>query len=311
MRLILHHGHFAIDPTDIPELDDDTYAFICFEDFTVGPLSDWNDRTRFDDTRAAFWQKTQRLTLPDGDQMDYFIWHQTLPRCDLVDMIQSGIAAEDIPLPQDWSECIAQAKSIEIWHDLTVRGQVFLWYTVAALQDFQIDPSCISTCALPEGTPSPEFWSDMVLDRPSRAVPMVELSAKVKAQALQYWDALTRLPTPVNAALLRDAPDPVRHAFVTLSERQPNAETGLTNIQARVLRCAPRDWQKMARVISNAMIASMDADDPVGDAVLQFELTQMAQMTPPLVEIDGEGAMRFCQVRLTDDGDAKRLSLDL
>jgi hypothetical protein len=39
--------------------------------------------------------------------------------------------------------------------------------------------------------------------------------------------------------------------------------------------------------------------------VLQAELEKMARIDPPLIEIDGNGAMRFCQVRLTPEGATK------
>ena len=311
MRLILHQRNLDIDRDATPELSDGTFAFICFEDFSVGPLGDWKDRAKFNESRAEFWRKTELLTLPDGSQMDYFIWNQTLPRYDLVEMAQSGVLAEDIPIPHELHELIPTAKSIEIWQDATVGGQVFLWYTVAALRDFQIGPNHVSVCMLLDRLQKkqpPKFWSDMLLDRPDRAVAAAPLSEREWALALKYWDALTKLPEVVDPKLLQGAERPVRDAFLTLSKRHPSEVSGLTNIQERLLHSTRHDWQKMARTIGDAMVAGFQANDPVGDLVLQAELNEMARMTPPLVEIDGEGAMRFCRVRLTPFGAVKSLS---
>lgn len=152
------------------------------------------------------------------------------------------------------------------------------------------------------------FWFNMLADRPERAIPSEPFTERELAQALQYWDALTRLPEPVNPSLLRGAARPVSDAFVTLSERHPSRDRGLTNIQERLLRCTRPDWQKMARTIGDAMFAGTEVNDPVGDIVLQAALTEMAQMTPPLVDIDGKGAMRLCQVKLTPHGEAIKLA---
>jgi hypothetical protein len=311
VRLILHHAHLDIDRIARRALPDDTLGFMCIDDFSVGPLSQWHDGPRFYEDRSAFWRKTELLSLPDGSQMDYSVWHQTLPRHDLVEMVQSGIAAEDIPMPQDWQELVPTAKRIEVWHDGTVRGQVFLWYTVAALNDLQTGSRSVSICNLPDRSQerqSPKFWSDMLWDRPDRVVPASPLSESEQAQALRYWDALTRLPEPVEPSLLRGAEKVVTDTFLTLSERHPSRDSGLTNIQARLLRSTRHDWQKMAMTIGDAMVAGIQNGDPVGDMVLQAELNEMARMTPPLVEIEGKGAMRFCRVRLTAFGEAKGLS---
>jgi hypothetical protein len=48
----------------------------------------------------------------------------------------------------------------------------------------------------------------------------------------------------------------------------------------------------------------LDENDLVGHTVLQAELT------PPLVEIDGTGEMRFCQIRLSPEGEAKQHTIN-
>jgi hypothetical protein len=61
----------------------------------------------------------------------------------------------------------------------------------------------------------------------------------------------------------------------------------------------------MTRIVGDGMVAGWDENDRVGDGVLQAELEKMARIDPPLIEIDGNGAMRFCQVRLTPEGATK------
>lgn len=99
-----------------PYLPDGTYFFVCFEDFSLGPVKDWNDQPKFNQQRAEFWKTTQRLDLPDGSKMDYLVWLQALPRYDLVELIQSGVSFEDMPRTYEFAELIYEATTIEIWH---------------------------------------------------------------------------------------------------------------------------------------------------------------------------------------------------
>ena len=311
MRIILHHGPLGTNTKRLPKLPDETFVFVCIEDFSVGPLSDWQDRAKFQESRSDFWQRTELLTLPDGSKNQYFVWHQSLPRFDLVEMMKGGIAVEDIPMPQNLNELIPTAKTVEIWYDLTVRGHVFLWHTVAALQDYRIDPKLVAACVLsdhPKEEPR-KFWSGMLLDKVDRAIPAIRIPEREWRLALRYWDALTKLPRPVEQTLIQGAEEPVRKVLATISRRHPIEALGLSNIQERLLRSTRREWQKMAMTIGNAMVAGYEEHDPVGDFVLQFELSEMARMTPPLVEVDGEGAMQFCRVRLTSHGETELRSL--
>lgn len=309
MRLILHHHHLDIDRKAATRLPDDTVAFLCFEDFSVGPLGDWHDRALFEKRRAAFWRTTELLTLPDGKQMAYFVWHQSLPRIDLVEMVKSGVAVDDIPMPRELHDLIPEATRIEIWHDGTVRGHVFLWYMAAVLKDLSIDAKIISTCRFEDHLRtkrSGRFWSDMLTDAPDREIAALQWSDTDRSLALQYWTALTKLPEPVDLELMNGAEPTVKEAFDILAKRHLNGTSQLTNLQQRLLNAARSDWRKMARTIGDAMVAGIDENDPVGDFVLQAELHAMARMTPPLVDIEGEGAMRFCRVRLTSQGEAMK-----
>lgn len=310
MRLILSHSH--LDTKTPPNLPDGTYFFVCFEDFSVGPVNDWNDRPKFDQQRADFWKTTQMLDLPDGSKMDYVVWMQGLPRYDLVELIQSGVSFEEMPKMYEFAELIHEATTIEIWHDLSVRGCVFRWYAVAALHGLGIQPERVSACVLPNlirERQSAGFWSDMLLDNPGRAVLAAPISTADWDLALLYWAALTGMPNSVEKALVQRADKPSRDALAVLSARFPDPATGLTNIQERLLRSASHDWRKMARVVGDAMGTGWEEKDPIGDSVLHAELIEMARMNPPLLAIMGEGAMRYCRVRLTHFGETKRLSL--
>ncbi len=59
----------------------------------------------------------------------------------------------------------------------------------------------------------------------------------------------------------------------------------------------------MARVIGDAMGSGWDEGDHVGDSILKAELENMSRLLPPLIEVNGTGAMRNCEVRLTEIGE--------
>jgi hypothetical protein len=249
---------------------------------------------------------------PDGSKMHYVVWQQDLPRYDLVESIKSGVSFEEMPRTYEFAELIYKATTIEIWHDFSVRGCVFRWYVVAALHSIGIQPERVSTCVLPDlirERQSAGFWSDMLLDKPRRAVPAAPISTSDWDLALQYWTALTAMPNPVEKDLLQQADKPSRDALAALSARFPDPATGLTNIQGRLLRSASDDWRKMARVVGDAMGVGWEENDPIGDSFLHAELIKMARMNPPLLKIEGEGAMRYCRVRLTHLGETTRATL--
>lgn len=112
--------------------------------------------------------------------------------------------------------------------------------------------------------------------------------------ALTAWDAVT------SGALDRISNN--AQVLEVLAGRRMDPLTGLNNIRRRLLAAARPEWTKMARVVGEAMAAGYDMRDDVGDAVLKFELEEMARLPTALVEITGEGAMRFCEVRVTSAG---------
>lgn len=311
MRLVLYQN--LLDIKKPPLLPENTFVFSYFEDFSVGPLGNWNDQTKFSQDRAEFWRKITHLDLPDGSKMDYFVWLQALPQHDLMELVQNGVTLEDFPETYELDARAPKSTAIEIWGDLTVRGSVFRWYVIAALAKIGIDRKLVSFCNIPNTwskEPEPKFWNDMLLDAPTRRIVPVPASTQDWEFIVKCWEALTNLPGPIDQALKQCANNTTLRAFETVAQRYPSPETGLTNLQARLLNAAQTKWHQMVRIVSDAMIAGYAEDDPVGHEVLQAELEGMSRMTPPLVEIDGSGAMRFCKVRLSPHGETARHGVD-
>jgi hypothetical protein len=307
MRLILCNTHIRAD--DPPTLPDGHFLFACFEDFSVGPLRDWNDPPKFFQNRSDFWKTTPALDLPDGDKMDHFVWFQALPRHDLVELVKSGVPIDDIPLPKDFDDLLPQADRIEIWSDHTVSGCLFVWYLCALFEMTGIDRHRVSISHFSDSLTnerSPRFWSDMLMDTSTRSIPARSISKAVWRLMVQYWEVATRMPSAVDPALKKKADKHTLHAFKILMGRHSNPTNELTNIQERLIRVAPKKWTKMARVVGEAMGCGWDEKDRVGDGVLQFELKNMSRIVPPLFEISGTGAMRYCEVRLTKYGEKKQ-----
>lgn len=147
----------------------------------------------------------------------------------------------------------------------------------------------------------------MLLDRTERSIPAVLLDPSDWQLLEDCWNAITLLPQPIDPSLMPRVDEYALHAFEVLTNRHPNRATGLTNLQARLLVAVKPDWSKMARIVGDVMVAGWDENDRVEVGVLQAELEKMARMNPPLIEIDGTGAMRFfCQVRLTPEGATKQ-----
>lgn len=303
MRLIVYHGVF-----DLPkclQVPDETFAFVCFEDFSVGPLGDFGNLAKFTKAREAFWQKSPSSNLPDGSKMHYSVWFQTLPSVDLVEMVQSGVDIESIPFPHEFEDVASEATTIEIWRDQTVNGEVFQWYLSAILPIMGVDQDNVSVCLFTEDYSSKKpnkFWSDMFLDTPERCIPAVSPSASDWQHMLRCWEAMTNLPQPIDHSLTEKSDEHTLHAFEVLRGRHPDAVTGLTNIQTRFLQSTPADWRKALRVVSDAMCAGLDANDPVQVSTLEAILDEMVQMASPLIEKRGVGPMHKSEVRLTLQG---------
>lgn len=78
MRLILLNQHIRL--KDLSFLAQDTVILYCFEDFTIGSLSNWHDPETFWQARADLFAASDISLLPEGTRMDYFAWMQLHPR---------------------------------------------------------------------------------------------------------------------------------------------------------------------------------------------------------------------------------------
>ena len=175
MRLILlnHSRHFST----LDNLPDDLVAFYCFEDFSVGPLSDWPNPANFAKQRADFWQTTPQLDLPDGSQMDYFVWDQVLPH---LDVSQFATTPErDWPAFHEFETSAPMAVDIEIWSGNGARQHLWFWYAVAELARLGIDMERVSHCKIDDDVLyeiNPKNWSKMLRGDPDRLFPATPIA---------------------------------------------------------------------------------------------------------------------------------------
>ena len=306
MRLILCH-EFLHFPKRV-QLPNETFTFLCYEDFSVGPLGDWRDLSKFRKSRKAFWRKSPGSALPDGSTMPYFVWMQILPKFDLVEVNKNGIEINDETLPLEFDDAAPFATEIEIWRDQSVNGVIFQWYLSALLPLMGIDLSNVSICQFPQANSdkfTEKFWSEMLYDMPNRDFPARALSLSDWQEMLRCWEAIANLPDPIDACLLKTSDTLTLQAFEVMKGRLPDALTGLNNIQTRILQATSADWKKMVRSISDAMMAGRDSNDHVPLNTLEATLNEMAKQPQPLIEKKGSGPMRNCEVRLTPLGQRK------
>ena len=306
MRLILCHNNFNF-PKRV-QSPDRTFTFLCWEDFSVGPLGDWRDLTEFRRSREAFWSKSPGSVLPDGSAMPYFVWTQILPKYDLVEMHKNGIEIDDVPLPLEFDDVVPVATEIEIWRDQSVNGVIFQWYLSALLPTMGIDLSNVSVCLFPQANSeefTEKFWSEMLCATPNRDYPARALSLSDWQEMLRCWEAIADLPDPIDVSLLETSDKQALQAFEVMKGRLPDALTGLNNIQTRILQATSADWKKMLLPISDAMIAGRDSNDHVPLNTLEATLNEMAKQPQPLIEKKSSGPMRNCEVRLSPLGQRK------
>lgn len=302
MRLILTNQHLGLgDDANAP---DDTFVFHCFEDFSVGPINDWKDPQLFERARKELWTKVEMRDFPDGEEVDYFVWHRIFPRYNIMELA----AGDEFEFPEAFevNNLMVKADVIEIWADMTVNDRVWQWYIMAELHRMGVNLSRIFLCQFEEDLftdRKPSFWNGMLCNTHDRDVAAVPMSRADWKYMLKYWTAVANLPTPVDSTLLQSADAETRRTFDIMSGGYPNAKTGLTNLQTRLLRAAKPRWLKMVRIIADAMGDGWAESDRVGDRQLQTELAELAHMETPLVAIKGTGTMRYCEVMLTPKGE--------
>lgn len=61
--------------------------------------------------------------------------------------------------------------------------------------------------------------------------------------------------------------------------------------------------RQMARTVGDALAMGLASGDRVGDLMLQAEARALTRLLDPPLEIEGTGAMRHCQLRLTRTGE--------
>lgn len=305
MRLILSS---SLPPLPLPEPPPETYGFYCAEDFTVGPRAHWAEPERFRAERAEYWARSDAYALPDGAEMVYYIWNQFAPHISFENYLALLEAGQEAAC-HDAEDLFALAKTIEFWADPSAQSQTCLWFSLAEFGRRGLAREKFRLCRFPalDAKRSDAEWAALLGDAPDRPLPAEPITDAEWHRAEVLWQAVTALPHRPDPALLQDAG--TARCFARLAGRFADPLTGLNALQRRLLHGTHPDWRHMARVVGDAMMAGYRQGDPVGDAVLKFELEEMATFTPPPVEIDGTGAMRFCKVRLTEAGAALRDTL--
>ncbi|MEP5761565.1 MAG: hypothetical protein ABJ327_20085 [Litoreibacter sp.] len=303
MRLILCDRYLDIaKKVDAP---DDTFVFTCCEDFSVGSIQDWNAPTKFHQARSELWWKETNWA---EVEIDYRVWLQVLPNQErMTQELAAKTERGEIELqePYKFEDLAPKADQIELWADASVRSSVWRWYMVATLERMGVDLSRVFVSNISEDgfrEHKKRFWTRLVNNAEDRAFPADQLSQAQLENMIQYWEAAVSLPTPINPEFAASFDESTRHVFNILSARHPDPETRLSNIEARLLKGARSEWKKMAYVVANAMGKGWDDNDSVGHSHLQIVLKDMALKQPALVEIKGQGEMRFCDVRLTSLG---------
>lgn len=294
-RMILVSSVTAV--KTLREVEPDADIWGCFEDFTVGPLPPLDDMAAFRRARGAYYAEMPGLNAPVFADLvlDPFT---NFSKASLQEMMRDPSLA-DVE-PADFSEALSSAERIEIWGDRSASDQAMLLYLVTLLETL--------------GVPAERIFTLMI--KTARFVPLSCLKKEdfpqvreasplgsQRAAALRdLWRAYSGTAIlPKNKVVSAE----MKHAFAVRAGREPDPNTGLNNLQRRMLQFVPDDWTKMARVIGETMAAGWDEMDTVGDAVLHLEFERMGNNASAPVEIRGTGPeMRHREVRLTTQGRA-------
>lgn len=288
------------------------YGFLSWEDYTIGPVSDWPDATTFRAARARFFETEMPVIMDSGEAVPYAPWFQIMPDVPF-EQLASMPEAEWPDFP-DCEDLLSQAQVIEIWAGPSSKEQVWLWQLCAALDQRGIARDKVELVQLARDswdTPLTDAqWQAMYLGSADRALPPQAIAPDQWAQVIANWNAVCARPTPPDPALLQD-PITAR-VFAHLRGRLPDPATGLGNLETRLLRATKAEWRKMAWVIAEAMAEGHDASDAVDARILQHMLQKLARMTPPLIEITSDSdtddplGLRHLRLRLTSDGAARQ-----
>ncbi len=255
--------------------------FACAEDFSYGPL-------------------VARSTPEALLRLRYRVWL----RSGIINNVKRRQAKTSL------REMIARADEIEIYLGGSGREQLFLLALVSLLH-----PAANAACAIRVYQYPSQYYSQS-LSMTSREIlvrrpPPVSLGRDGIARLLDLWSRVTS-PTPEllfdarhNRDLYPDLPYLTR-AYADLVSSYPEATTGLTLMDRRLLEALSQDWRHALRVASDAHIGT-GREREFGDRIVADRLRQLADpgLPCPAVELRGDARdPRLCDTRITEFGAA-------
>ena len=284
----------------LPSGPDGVEIFRSLDDPSVGPWTGWPDVDAVARTRAEWRLSISRDPVMDDWTAEYLLdpWACVHPRFPT----ETLIADPDMRIP-DAATALSEADAVEVWRHDSPHGLVWLWHVVAWIGARGGLTPTLSALALPESEAATDaLWHSGLAGDADHAARLERLDRQAQDRMRRLWEAAIALPAPPDPDLL--AEPGAQQAFDILAGRRPDPRTGLSTLRLRLLAATRPDWTRMALVIGQTMARSLEDGDWVGDVWLQSELEEMARLDPPLVEIEGTGAMRDCKVRRTASGTA-------
>ncbi|WP_133840782.1 DUF1835 domain-containing protein [Pelagimonas phthalicica] len=258
----------------------DLNVFCFLDDLSTGPVSKWDKARGFAEQRHTHWAALW------GEELDMEVeftglWATPFPVFRLEEL--SNVSEADLPEIPEFEEAVTRAERVSIWFDDSVQSQIWRHFAVMELQRLGVDKRRVFQRRF-------DVFEIMSLQKRafrsaiSEAV-VTKLEHRVDvARSTELWQARVSLPTWIEGIALEPEMEKV---FRTICGRFPDAQTGLSNLQARVLCEIGEVWIPMARPVGNAMAAGLEENDHVGDMVLKAELVQMANHPTALVQITG------------------------
>lgn len=294
MRVILTEGSFVT--RGMPQKWEGGVVYQSLDDLTVGPVDAWPDRRAFERAREQFWLSVLYAPLAGEDAPG--LWtplYPNVPFQEWPELTEDEEARWEAL--EDVDTTLGAAEALEVWHDDTVQGIVFLAFAVADLKARAIGVPlrirCLPTKSKPEEA---ERWIAAALADPGGGEGLSEGEA---TRLVRLWEARCALPAKPTFEMESDW----QHAFAVLAARYPEPETGLSALERTLLGQVPDVWGKMALIVAKTMALRFDLGDRIGDRVLHDALERMALRARPLVEVRGDGIeMRFREARLTQAG---------
>lgn len=313
MRIIFSFQTLPVEM--LPDLPADLRIFHSTETLTVGPLAGWDDPASFWQARRSFWRSTPVFDMPDGEKWDAEPWIPINPQASrfLLELVKKGPPIEDdwpFAEPEPMEEVVQQADTIEVWSSSSADETLGLWRLLEDVSRLRSDPAALRIRSFKKQLRTFEdqaLWLQLIGGRQDCPVPARLVSPEEQEKMRSLGRAAAGLPQNWPGAWRTD-PD-AAGVFSVLRGRIPDPATGLTNIRSRLLSAAQSRWMKMTRVVGDAMVKGWDDADQLNVGILQMELEAMAQLELPLVEITGQGAMRHCEVRLTEQGNVLKARL--